>query len=243
MLIGRALTPDGVRNVRFGDGELVPIEDPYLALAADRDPADLGEPVAGELLAACAPLVLVGLAQNGPAHHSPVQAWLKSPRSVVGSGVPVRLRRDAGRTIAEGEVAVVIGRPTAGLTAANAHRYVLGVTAVNDLSSPDRGDWDPRNFESKAGDGYTPLGPWIDTTADLDDVELTVDVDGARVVRTNANELPVRVRESLAYVTAWCPLGPGDVVMTGAPFSQAPVRPGQTVTITVAGVRLTTPFQ
>lgn len=39
---------------------------------------------------------------------------------------------------AEGEIAGVIGRDTTGLTAATAHTYVLGVTAVNDMSSPER---------------------------------------------------------------------------------------------------------
>ncbi len=64
--------------------------------------------------------MIVGIAQNGPAHVSPVQAWLKSPRTVTAGGVDVVLRRDAGGQVAEGEIAVVIGRPTRGLTAQTA---------------------------------------------------------------------------------------------------------------------------
>ncbi|VXB15376.1 2-keto-4-pentenoate hydratase [Microbacterium sp. 8M] len=242
MLLGRILTADGVVPARReGDG-WVRIEDPYAAFAEGRVPADLG-PVQGEVQAPAESMVVVGIAQNGPGHASPVQAWLKSPRSVVGSAVPVRLRRDAGATVAEGEIAVVIGRRTDGLTAANAHTYVLGITAVNDLSSPERAVLDPRNFESKSGDGYTPLGPWIDTELDLDDVALAVEVDGEIVATTGASALPVPIRDCLAYVAAWSTLGPGDVVMTGAPYSQAPVRPGQTVAVTVGGVRLETPLR
>lgn len=159
MLIARLETSDGVRTVRLADdGSWIPIADPYAAFADDRPPADDGDPVAGRLLAPCEPVVIVGIAQNGPDHAAPVQAWLKSPRTVIGSDASVRLRRDAGTTVAEAEIAVVIGRDTTGLTVVNAHEYVLGITAVNDLSSPDRSVVDPRNFESKAGAGYTPSG-------------------------------------------------------------------------------------
>ncbi|MBO9625259.1 MAG: fumarylacetoacetate hydrolase family protein [Microbacterium sp.] len=238
MLIGRVAGADGVRWVRLDEGRTTAVADPFTGVV----PPDLGALVEGVPIAPVDPVVVVGIAQNGPEHPSPVQAWLKSPRTVVASGVPVTLRRDAGAQVAEGEICVVIAKPTAGLTAENAHEYVLGVTAVNDLSSPDRAASDPRNFESKSGEGYTPLGPWIDTDAGIDDVALTVEVDGAVVARTSSTELPVSIRECLAYLAAWSPLGPGDIVMTGAPHSQAPVEPGRTVTIRVAGVELITPL-
>lgn len=242
MRIARVCTPHGVRHVRARQDALQPIHDPYLAFVGRHEPADQGALVSGELLVPVDPLVIVGIAQNGPRHHSPVQAWLKSPRTVVGNGCPVVLRRDAGTAVAEGEIAVVIGKETGGLTAANAHEYVLGITAVNDLSSPDRGEWDPRNFESKSGVGYTPIGAWIDTEAGIDDVDLSVEVDGRTVAWTSSRDLPVSIRDCLAYVVSWAPLGPGDVVMTGAPHSQTPVRAGQTVKIRVAGVELITPL-
>lgn len=239
MLIGRVRTADGVRWVNT---DFEAIDDPFAALAEGRALAASGTRVEGELLAASDPTLILGIAQNGPEHHSPVQAWLKSPRTVVPSGVEVVLKRDAGDAVAEGEICVVIGKDTAGLTAENAHEYVLGVTAVNDLSSPDRGEWDPRNFESKSGVGYTPLASWIDTDAGIDDVALTVSVDGAPVAVTESTELPMTIRQCLEYVASWTPLGPGDLVMTGAPHSQAPVSPGRTVTIRVAGVELVTPL-
>ncbi|MBN9175889.1 MAG: fumarylacetoacetate hydrolase family protein [Microbacterium sp.] len=244
MLIGRVRAATGEALWVRRDGErMVAIEDPYAARSAGRMPGDLpGAPaVSGELLAPCEPLVIVGIAQNGPAHADPVQAWLKSPRGVVASGTTVRLRRDAGQTVAEGEIAIVIGRDTTGLTAATAADYVLGVTAVDDLSSPDRAVRDPRNFESKSGVGYTPLGPWIDTDARIDDVDLRLRIDGEVVARTDAAALPVPIATCLAYVASWTTLGPGDVVMTGAPFSSAPIRPGQTVEVEVGVVRLSTP--
>ncbi|MFH8249678.1 fumarylacetoacetate hydrolase family protein [Microbacterium sp. B2969] len=241
MRIGRALVDGGERHVRETADGWVVIADPYAALAASREPADIGPGGDGPLLAPSTPGLVVGIAQNGPSHPSPVQAWLKSPRGVVASGCTVELRRDAGTTVAEGEIAVVIGRDTTGLTAENAHEYVLGLTAVNDLSSPDRSALDPRNFESKSGAGYTPLGPWIDTRADLDTIALTLRVDGETVAKTDAGALPSSIRECLAYVARWSPLGPGDIVMTGAPFTAVPIEPGAVVEVQVGDVVLVTP--
>ncbi|TDN92374.1 fumarylacetoacetate hydrolase family protein [Microbacterium sp. BK668] len=241
MRIGRALVGGHERHVRQTSDGWVVVADPYAALAAGREPTDIGPHGDGQLLAPSAPVVVVGIAQNGPSHASPVQAWLKSPHGVTPSGRTVELRRDAGTTVAEGEIAVVIGRDTTGLTADSAHEYVLGVTAVNDLSSPERTALDPRNFESKSGVGYTPLGPWIDTDADIDSVALTLRVDGRRVAETDATALPCSIRDCLAYVARWSPLGPGDVVMTGAPFTAAPIEPGSVVEVQVGDVLLVTP--
>lgn len=230
----------------------VPIEDPYAAFAEGRAPRDAGEPLpAGEsvLLPPSAPLVVVGIAQNrGTAEHlPPVQAWLKSPRTVVAHGQPVTVRRDAGRLVVEAELALVVGRdtgdPTApAVTEANAHEFLLGVTAVNDISYPDRAVLDPRNFESKGGEGSTPLGPWIDTEADIDALPLALELDGDRVRDTSAEAMPVPAREALAYVARWVRLGPGDVVMAGAPHSNHEASAGQTAAVVVGGVRLVTPL-
>ena len=242
MRMARVMTAEGPRTVRVEGAGFVPIADPYAAFAAGIVPADEGDPIAGTLLAPCEPTVVVGIAQNGPGHASPVQAWLKSPRTVTASGVPVRLHRDAGVTVAEAEVAVVIGRDTTGLTVETAHEFVRGVTAVNDLSSPERAAFDPRNFESKSGEGYTPLGPWIDTDLSIDDdLPMQLSADGEVRAETSSHRLPMSLRECLAYVAGWTTLGAGDVVMMGAPFSQAPIRPGETVQVVVAGMRLTTP--
>lgn len=244
MLIGRIRTSDGITHVRVEGDSLVPISDPYEALADGRTPRDHSDASPREsatVLAPSVPFVVVGIAQNGPGHPSPVLGWLKSPRSVVGSDEVVRLRRDAGTTVAEAEIAIVIGRETQGLTAENAHEYVLGVTAVNDLSSPDRGEWDPRNFESKSGEGYTPLGPWIDTAASIDTVTSHLAIDGVIIAETSAADLPISVRDTLAYLATWTTLGPGDVVMTGAPFTGAPIEPGVLVEVRVGDVILRTP--
>lgn len=265
MLLAR-IDPDGsgrhamhVRPVgAIGDDGLperwMPVDDPYRSFAEGRTPRDVSNGTVAArgatLLPPTAPTLVIGIAQNRGADDTlpPVQAWLKSPRTVVAHGTPVSTRRDAGRLVVEAEVAVVIGRdtgdPTApAVTETNAHEFVLGVTAVNDISYPDRAALDPRNFESKGGDGSTPLGPWIDTEASIDALGLALELDGVRVRDTSAQAMLVPVRESIAYAARWVRLGPGDVLMAGAPHSNHEAAAGQTATVIVGETRLVTPLR
>lgn len=253
MLLARAAVDGVVRHVRL-DGDVArPVTDPYAALGQGRGPTDDGAAVPVQdlrLLPPAEPTVLVGIAQNRGTndHPAPVQAWLKSPRSVVAHGEPVRLRRDAGPAVMEAELAVVVGRDTGSperpeLTEENAADFVLGVTAVNDISYPDRTALDPRNFETKGGDGSTPLGPWLDTAASLDDGLLALELDGVRVRDTTVAAMPVPVRESLAYVARWVRLGPGDVIMAGAPFSHHAAGSARVAAVLVGDLCLETPLR
>ena len=74
----------------------------------------------------------------------------------------------------EGELAVVIGRKAKHLSERDALSCVFGYTIGNDVSErtwqrADRGLW-----RSKNADTFKPMGPWIETEADLDKMETKV---------------------------------------------------------------------
>lgn len=236
MRLARIATPTGPRDVAdFGDGWRMVVDllaSPLLYT---------GEPVGDDprLLAPVVPRVVVGIAHNKALreHVLPIQAWLKSPRSVIGPDAPIEARRDLGQVNVEGELAVVIGRPAWQVGVADALDVVLGYTIANDVTSVDRVPIDERNFEPKSGRGYTPLGPWIETEiGDPDDIAMLVSVDGEVRAESSTALLQSTVAECIAYATSWLELGPGDVIMTGAPATFLPVLPGQTVTIELPGI-------
>ena len=161
------------------------------------------------LLAPCEPQVLVGIAHNktnafnqgNRDHPLPIQAWHKSIRTVVGPGDAIHARRDVGTVNIEGELAVVIGRDTEGLTLDNAFDYVFGYTVVNDVTNVDRNAVDEKTFQGKGGHGYTPLGPWIETELDdPENVATTVIINGDVAAESGSFNLPSTVAESIVYV-------------------------------------------
>jgi 2-keto-4-pentenoate hydratase/2-oxohepta-3-ene-1,7-dioic acid hydratase in catechol pathway len=191
------------------------------------------------LLTPVEPKVLLGALHNRGVNEGriPIQAWFKSPHAVSGSGSDIVRRGGIGTVGVEGELGVVIGSPAYQLTPETALAAVLGYTVANDVTNSDQSSVDDKNFQSKAGIGYNPVGPWIETEiTDPEDVRITVRVNGRVAADSTTSALPSSVVDTLVYVTAWVPLEPGDVIMTGAPQTFVPVVDGDVVDVTLDGI-------
>lgn len=227
-----------IHAVQHADGEdWLGILDPFAS-----EVEMTGARVAAEdavFLAPVQPTVVIGIAHNRGLNDAPlpIQAWFKSPRSIAAHGDAIHAAREVGTVNIEGELAVVIGTHASKLTLENAFDAVLGYTIANDVTNIDQVPIDNKNFQAKAGVNYTPLGPWIETSiADPENVATTVAINGEVHARSGSFNLASTVAESLVYATAWVDLGPGDVVMTGAPATFLPVSVGDLVEITLDGI-------
>lgn len=196
-------------------------------------------PLAGaRLLAPAVPLNVVGMAHNtGPGDRRlPPQAFLKPARTVVGPGAEIVLPAAAGRVDAEAELAVVVGRPARHLTKTDALGHVLGFALANDVTARELQSSDPLWTSAKSLDASTPLGPCLDTSLDPADVPLTLTVNGMAAAPGSTAELARSVVEVLVYITSFMTLGPGDVVLTGAPGEVTRIRPGDHVAVDAPGL-------
>jgi len=184
------------------------------------------------------PRVVLGMAHNsGPTDRTqPPQAFFKSPRTVVADGDPVVLDEGIGPVSIEGELAVVIGRRARHLAPGETAAAVLGYTVGNDVTAVGQIPLDDRLLQAKSGDGFTPLGPWIETDVDPADLGITVIVNDEVVARSSSHALAWSLDEQLVYLSSHLELGPGDIVLSGAPGTGAPVAPGDEVEIRIDGV-------
>ncbi|OIJ25279.1 fumarylacetoacetate hydrolase family protein [Nocardioides luteus] len=180
------------------------------------------------LLAPVEPRTVVGMAHNtGPGDRLlPPQAFLKPARSVIGPGDPVPVSADLGLVHAEAELAVVIGGSGA----------ILGYTVANDVTARDLQAQDSLWTQAKGQRGFTPLGPWIETDLDPAGAVVGLEVGDAAAPPAGTDRLARGVAEVVAWVSGFLPLGPGDVILTGAPGASLPIRPGQQVTARVDGI-------
>lgn len=195
-------------------------------------------PASAELAAPCVPTLIVGMSANGePSTRAlPARSFLKSPRTAIGPGTAIHADAAVGELAVEGELAVVIGVESRHLTPERAFESVLGYTIANDVTAVDQIAADPTFTHGKNGDGFTPLGPWIETDLDPAALAIEVAIDGTVVATGNTADLGRAVAELLAYVTSVMSLGPGDVVLTGCPGSTAPIRAGQSASIRIDGL-------
>ncbi|MGY0388226.1 fumarylacetoacetate hydrolase family protein [Nocardioides sp. WG-D5] len=207
---------DGYRVVEDVFADEIRCRDRWVALADAR------------LLAPVEPRTVVGMAHNtGPSDRLlPPQAFLKPARSVIGPGDPVPVPAGLGLVHAEAELAVVIG----------SSGTVLGYTVANDVTARDLQAQDSLWTQAKGQRGFTPLGPWIETDLDPAGAVVGLRVDGEVAPEADTGRLARTVDEVVAWVSGFLPLGPGDVILTGAPGTSLPIRPGQQVTASVAGI-------
>ena len=196
------------------------------------------------LLAPVVPSKVVAVGKNyadhvkemgGEAPSDPV-LFLKPSTAVIGPDDPVRLPSLSAEVHHEAELAVVVGRLVREVPIERALEAVLGYTCANDVTARDLQRADGQWTRAKGFDTFCPLGPWVETDLDPDDllVRCTVDGEVRQEARTSAMLHPVA--ELVSYVSAVMTLLPGDVLLTGTPAGVGPIVDGDVVEVTVEGI-------
>ncbi|WP_253831054.1 fumarylacetoacetate hydrolase family protein [Prauserella aidingensis] len=146
----------------------------------------------------------------------------------------------------EGELAIVIGAPAWQVDVGDAMKYVFGYSCYNDGSARD---WQMHTHQWVPGKNFYrsgSIGPWLvtaDEVGNIGDAWLTTRVNGEQRQRAQIKDMVHSIPELIAYVSAFTPLNPGDVIAAGTPGGvgmfmepQAFLRPGQQVEVEIDNV-------
>jgi 2-keto-4-pentenoate hydratase/2-oxohepta-3-ene-1,7-dioic acid hydratase in catechol pathway len=218
------------RKVADIDGAtLAPAE---LAKLRKLDPKKLplvkGRPRLGACVATPSKFVAIGLnyidhakETNSPIPEHPI-VFFKAPSCIVGANDNVVIPRHSTQMDYEVELGIVIGRTARYVEPKNALRHVAGYCVINDVSE--------REFQlrksgtqwskGKGCDTFGPLGPWLVTADEIKDpqnLDMWLDVNGARRQTGNTKTMIFGVAEVVADVSSYMTLLPGDVITTGTP--------------------------
>ena len=206
----------------------------------DRDPL-----ASARLLHPTLPTKIVNMAVNYPSHAGgrPLnvrpQPFLAPPSSALDPEAAIILPADSANAHYEGEVAIVIGRRTARISAAEARAHILGVCCANDVSErawQGGDDKDTQWWRAKSADTFSPFGPVIVTDLDYDDLDLETRLNGDTVQQGNTSQLVFSVEVCIAYISRYMTLEPGDLVFTGTPGTTGPLNHGDIVEVQGVGV-------
>jgi 2-keto-4-pentenoate hydratase/2-oxohepta-3-ene-1,7-dioic acid hydratase in catechol pathway len=234
---------------RIATGAIEPGSDEIRMLRGTffEDPLPTGETVAlGDvlLLAPVLPSKLVCVGKNYAAHAAefgmkvPEEPllFLKPSTAVIGPGDPIRLLPISRRVDYEGELAVVIGRLARGVRTEDAFKYILGYMCANDVTLRDLQKTDDQWARAKGFDGSAPIGPWIETDLDPNDVIVRTRLNGEIRQQASTSEMVFGVATLIEYVTVFMTLLPGDILLTGTPDGVGTLSDGDVVEIEVEGV-------
>ncbi len=158
------------------------------------------------------------LGERAPAEYPGLFA--KFPTSIVGPDADIVRPPDSRNNVSVGEAA----------------DYIFGITAGNDISERDWQGADLQWLRAKGADTFGPVGPWVVTGLDYNDLHLESRVNGEVRQSGRTSDLIFDVETIVSYVSRYVTLSPGDIIFTGTPGSTRAMEPGDVVEIVLEGV-------
>jgi len=204
------------------------------------------------LLAPVSPgkLVCVGLnyrlhaeESGAPVPEEPM-LFMCSPQAIIGPGEAIELDNEHDRIDFEAEIAIVVGRECKGVAEGEARDFIFGYTCANDVSNRNLQRKDGQFTRAKSFDTYKPLGPWIETDLNPDDVAIQLWQNGELRQSSNTNDMIFPIARIFEFVSGIMTLKPGDVIITGTPSGVGPMKKGDRIEIEIEGIgRLANPVR
>jgi 5-oxopent-3-ene-1,2,5-tricarboxylate decarboxylase / 2-hydroxyhepta-2,4-diene-1,7-dioate isomerase len=138
----------------------------------------------------------------------------------------------------EGEIALVVGKPTRNIQPQEAWDHIAGFTCALDMGLQDMRDTDAGSMlRVKGADGFCPLGPGLVSGIDPHKQVLRTYRNG-RLVQEGAlaDELIWGFDYLLADLARHITFMPGDVILTGTPANSRPLDVGDLIEVEVTEI-------
>lgn len=146
--------------------------------------------------------------------------FLRMNESQVAHGQDIVRPPESFKLDYEGEIAVVIGKGGRRISEVDAWDHIAGYSCYNDGSIRD---WQTNTSQWTAGKNFWRtggFGPWMVTADEIKPnqcMTLVTRLNGQEMQRTTTEMMIHNIPRQIAYISAFIPLEPGDVIVTGTP--------------------------
>ena len=160
-------------------------------------------------------------AETGAKVPSEPIVFMKATSCVNGPNDDIEITSYSKKLDWEVELGIVIGKEAKNISEKDSSNYILGYCLVNDISEREwqiekMGQW----VKGKSHDTFGPIGPYLVTSDEIKDVNnlnLSLDVNGKRMQTGNTNKMIFNVYHIVAYLSKYMSLQAGDIITTGTP--------------------------
>lgn len=162
----------------------------------------------------------VNYIEEGPrAVAAPINAFHKSPNSVIGDGDTLVLP-DVPATVFEGEaeLALVFGKRATAVAAAEAMNYIFGYLNFVDGSARGLPPSGNTSYQMKSRDTFAPMGPVLVTADEVPDphaLQIRLWVNGVLKQNYHTGNMAHNIPRCISWVTSMHTFDPGDVLALG----------------------------
>lgn len=164
--------------------------------------------------------------------------FFKAPSSVVGHQETVWYPEFSNNVWIEAELTIVIGKEAHNISTEQANQYILGYTCGNDITAENILGRDWHLARAKGLDTFCPIGPYLIKDIDAGDLRISSYINGKMTQDSRTSDRVLNDRESVALVSKYFTLFPGDIILTGTPkgATEAIVKPGDEVRIEIQNI-------
>ena len=162
--------------------------------------------------------------------------WFKATTSLLPDGGKIKIPFPKNRTDFEAELTIVIGRKIRNVSPAQAGRYIFGYTAAQDISDRHIQKADGQWGRAKSFDTFTPLGPYVETQIDPNNLSIQQFQNGQLRQNSNTSQLIFKPAQIVGFVSTNMTLLPGDVILTGTPSGVGPIKSGDKLEVRIQGL-------
>ena len=156
--------------------------------------------------------------------------------SIIGPEDPIVRPAESRNLHYEAEMAVIIGKHAENVSVEDAHDYIFGVTAGNDVSERA---WQARDIQwvrAKGTRGFNAVGPVLVQGADYKNTQITGRLNGEVVQGENSSDLIFGMEEMVSYISHYFTLEPGDMIWSGTMGSTRAMNPGDVYEVELSGI-------
>ena len=160
-------------------------------------------------------------AETGAKPPSEPIIFMKATSSISGPNDNIEIPNYSKKLDWEVELGLVIGKDAKNIPENNSQDYILGYCLVNDVSEREwqiekMGQW----VKGKSHDSFGPIGPYLvskDEIKDINNLNMELDLNGARMQTGNTKTMIFNVDYIVSYVSRFMSLQAGDIITTGTP--------------------------
>ena len=160
-------------------------------------------------------------AETGAKPPSEPIIFMKATSSISGPNDNIEIPNYSKKLDWEVELGLVIGKDAKNIPENNSQDYILGYCLVNDVSEREwqiekMGQW----VKGKSHDSFGPIGPYLvskDEIKDINNLNMELDLNGARMQTGNTKTMIFNVDHIVSYVSRFMSLQAGDIITTGTP--------------------------
>ncbi|MCK9418094.1 MAG: fumarylacetoacetate hydrolase family protein [Nitrospirae bacterium] len=197
-----------------------------------------------KLLAPCSPSKVIAVGLNYRDHARELELpvpetpiiFLKPPTTIIGPGDIIRYPGTSSQVDYEAELGIVIKGRVKDIRPEEARRHILGYTCANDVTARDLQKKDGQWTRAKSFDTFCPVGPWIETDLEPDDLLVESYLNGGRRQSSRTSQFIFRADHLVSFISQIMTLYPGDLIITGTPAGIGPMEPGDEIEVRIEGI-------